>query len=92
MSERAVLWVRPIGRAVTLRLAGESPLRYFDAAPHVRVLVGDHEAVTFDPAADFEQTVTVSADLLAAANGVVSEAKFFCPLPEPRQRHLALRV
>ena len=40
-SERSRLWVRPIGRAVTLRLAGESPRRYFDAAPNVRVTVAD---------------------------------------------------
>ena len=29
VSEQGVLWVRPIGRDVTLRLTGESPLRYF---------------------------------------------------------------
>ena len=38
---------------VTLRLAGESPLRYFDAAPHVRVLIGDREIAAFDPGDDF---------------------------------------
>ena len=38
---------------VTLRLAGESPLRYFDAAPRVRVLIGDREVAAFDPVIGF---------------------------------------
>src|SRR5262249_55364051 len=42
-SERATLWVRPIGRDVRLTLSGESPLRYFDAAPSVRVSSGGRE-------------------------------------------------
>ena len=60
---------------------GESPLRYFDAAPHVRVLIGDREVAAFDPAGDFDQTVTFPADLLAAANGrvVLESSKFFVP-------------
>ena len=46
MSEKAALWVRPIGRDVILRLVGESPLRYFDAAPRVRILIGGQEVDT----------------------------------------------
>jgi hypothetical protein len=96
-SERSALWVRPIGRAVTLRLAGESPLRYFDAPPHVRILVGDREVGAFDPAEDFEQAVTLPTDLLAAAHGrvVLESSKFFVPAASGRgsdQRHLALRM
>jgi hypothetical protein len=97
MSEKSTLWVRPIGRDVTLRLHGESPLRYYDAAPHVRVLVGDQEVGNFDPGADFEQTVTLPAALLDRANGVVllESSKFFVPGGAGGggdQRHLALRI
>ena len=94
MSEKSELWVRPIGRAVTLRLAGESPLRYFDAAPRVRVLIGDREVAAFDPSADFDQAITLPADLLAAASGRVTleSSKFFVPGGTGDQRHLALRI
>ena len=94
MSEQADLWVRPIGRAVTLRLAGEDPRRYFHETPHVRVLIGDREVATFDPAGDFEQAVTLPADLLAAANGRVTliSSTFFVPGGAGDQRHLALRI
>jgi hypothetical protein len=95
-SEKSELWVRPIGRDVTLRLIGESPLRYFDAAPRVRVLIGDREVGAFDPGADFDQAITLPAPLLAAANGkvTVESSKFFVPASAGAadQRHLALRV
>lgn len=102
MSERAQVWVRPVGKPVTLRLTGESPARYFDATPHVRIVAGaggagDKEILAFDPAADFEQSVTLPADLLAAMNGRISieSTKFFVPAQRggpPDQRHLALRI
>jgi hypothetical protein len=96
-SERADLWVRPIGRAVTLHIAGESPLKYFDAAPHVRVMAADRELAAFDPAADFERTITLPADVLAKAGGrvTIESSKFFVPAQRggpPDQRHLALRI
>jgi hypothetical protein len=96
-SERSILWVRPIGRDVALRLTGESPRRYFDAAPHVRILVGDREVGAFDPAADFDQSITLPAALLAAANGrvVLESSKFFVPGGAGGggdRRHLALRI
>jgi Protein of unknown function (DUF2723) len=93
-SEKSELWVRPVGRAVTLRLIGESPLRYFDAAPRVRVLIGDREIGGFDPSSDFDQTFALPADLLAAANGrvVLESSKSFVPGGGGDQRRLALRV
>ena len=96
MSEKSELWVRPVGRAVTLRLSGESPLRYFDAAPRVRVLVGDREVAAFDPAGDFDEPIELPADLLRNASGrvVLESSKFFVPGGPGGgdQRHLALRV
>jgi hypothetical protein len=96
MSEKAFLWVRPIGRPVTLHLAGESPRRYFDAAPRVRVTIGDREIAAFDPSTDFDQAMTLPADLLAAAHGrvTVESSKFFVPSAAGAadQRHLALRI
>ena len=40
MTEKARVWVRPIGRDVTLGMTGESPLKYFDSAPEVRIVAG----------------------------------------------------
>jgi hypothetical protein len=93
-SENSDLWVRPIGRPVTLRLLGENPLRYFDAPPHVRVLAGGREIAAFDPAGDFEQTITIPPDVLDAAGGKITldTSKFFVPGGGGDQRHLALRV
>jgi hypothetical protein len=96
-SERAVLWVRPIGRDVTLSFSGESPLRYYDAAPTVIVSAAGHELARFRPAADFTQSVVLPADALAAADGqvVIASDKFFVPAERsgsPDRRHLALKV
>jgi hypothetical protein len=93
-SERAMLWVRPVDRDLTLRLRGESPRRYFDAAPHVRVLVGDREVASFDPFTDFDRTVTLPDQALRAADGrvVVESSKFFVPGKGGDRRHLALRI
>jgi hypothetical protein len=95
-SEKSELWIRPVGRDVTLRLTGESPLRYFDGPARVRVLVGEREVASFDLSADFDRVVTVPADLLAAAAGTVrlESSRFFVPgsAGAGDQRHLALRL
>jgi hypothetical protein len=97
MSEHAELWVRPVGRAVTLRAHGESPRRYYAGAPHVRVLVGGREVATLDPTTDFDLSATLPADLLDQARGqvVLESSRFFVPgVPGGAgdQRHLALRI
>jgi hypothetical protein len=96
MSERATLWVRPIGRDVMLTFTGESPLRYFDRAPMVRVNVGDREIGTFTPSADFEQAITLPAALLAETEGEVTVTSdlWFSPVAKGAAdaRHLALRI
>lgn len=97
MSERALVWVRPTGRAVTLTLAGESPLRYFDRAPSVRVSIGGQELARFSPSADFTQQVRLPAAALETAGGrvVVESDRWFVPAERgesPDRRHLALRI
>jgi hypothetical protein len=96
MSERSNLWVRPIGRPVTVTLHGESPMRYYDAPPHVRVLIGTREVAAFDPSSDFDESFELPADLLAQAHGRVTleSSRFFVPggVSGGDQRHLALRI
>jgi hypothetical protein len=95
-SESADLWVRPIGRDVTLRLTGEDPLRYFDAPPRVRIVAAGREFAASDVAGGFDLQATIPADALEAANGRVTleTSRFFVPggAAGGDQRHLALRV
>ena len=96
-AEKSFLWVRPLGRSVTLTLSGESPLKYFDRAPTVAVTVGTREVARFNPSSDFSQDIVLPADALAAADGrvVVASDKFFVPAERDGsadQRHLALRI
>jgi len=96
-SEKAVLWVRPIGRNVTLTVSGESPLKYFDPPPVVVISAGEREVARFTPSSDFTQSVVLPADALAAADGrvVMTSDKFFVPAERggsQDQRHLALRI
>lgn len=96
-SERAVLWVRPVGRDVILTIDAESPLRYFDAAPALRVTAAGRELGRLSPTNDFRWEVTLPAAVLDEAKGsvVVESDKWFVPAEQaglPDQRHLALRV
>lgn len=92
MSDRATLWVRPLGRDVTLTLSAESPLRYFDEAPRVRVLAGNRVLAEFSPSADFTQNVVIPADALPADGQriTIESDKWFVPGGD--MRRLALRV
>jgi hypothetical protein len=96
-AEKATLWVRPVGRDVTLTLAGESPLLYYDTAPAVTVTLAGREVARFNPSADFTQEVVLPAGALAAAGGqvVIASDKFFVPAEREGsadKRHLALRI
>ena len=97
MSESSDLWVRPIGRDVSLRLVGEDPRRYFDAPPHVRVLMAGREIGSFNPSGDFDYEIALPAALLEAADGrvTIASSRFFVPGGDSGagdQRHLALRL
>jgi hypothetical protein len=72
MSERAVLRVHDGGQAVVVRLSGESPLRYFDEAPTLRIAAGDRVLGEMRPAADFAVEVRIAAEALATAQGRVT--------------------
>ncbi len=96
-TERATLWVRPVGRDVTLVLDGESPLRYFDSPPVVTVTAAARQVARFSPSSDFRQTVVLPADALAAAEGrvVIESDKSFAPGERDGtgdKRRLALRI
>ncbi len=96
-SDKAALWVRPVGRDVTLVLDGESPRRYFDAAPSVVVTAGTRELARFQPSSDFRQSIVIPADALAAADGrvLVSSDRWFVPAERDGgadRRRLALRI
>lgn len=97
MSERAVLRIRPTRRDVTLTLLGESPLRYFDAPPSVRVTVAGQEVGRFGPSDDFTQEVRLPSTLLDAAGGqvILESDRWFAPAEREAsadRRHLALRI
>jgi len=82
---------------VTLTLVGESPLKYFDRAPSVRVSAAGRSLATFSPAADFTQEIVLPADALAAAGGrvIVESDEWFSPQARGQgadRRHLAIRV
>jgi len=96
-SERSILLVSGASSDLRLSLRGESPLRYLDVAPAVRVLVGGRLVGQFRPAADFDWAVTVPlGDLVRAEGAIVVETD---PVYLPGvsegtadERHLGLRV
>jgi hypothetical protein len=96
MSGRGALWVRPVGRDVTLVISAESPLRYFDDSPTLRLSIGDEEISRLSPADDFTWTVTLPGEKLAAADGrvVIESDQSFVPGGPSGgdRRNLAIRV
>lgn len=70
-SGRSLLRVSP-PRGVTLTMRGESPLRYFDEPPLVRITAGGRDVAVFRPSADFDWTITVPAADVAAGSGTIA--------------------
>ena len=94
---RAQTFVNAGGRDVTLTIAGESPLRYFDAPPKVTVRAGNQLLAAAEPSEDFEWVVKVPAAALAAADGMITieTDKTFVPHERsgsPDRRTLGLRI
>ena len=71
-SDRSALVIRGGSGDLTLELAGESPLRYFDRAPTVVVKAGDRELARFNPSGDFTQRVAIPRAALDASGGRVT--------------------
>ena len=71
-SDRSVLRLHGKPQDVRLTLRGESPLRYFDAPPVVRVLAGGHTVAEFRPSDDFEWNVTIPTDMVATGGGAIT--------------------
>jgi hypothetical protein len=96
-SERARLRVTPTGRDLALTITGESPLRYFDGAPDVRVLAAGRPLQSFAPDADFSLTVRIPAETVEAAGGTIEIATSRTFVPNERsgngdRRRLGLRI
>jgi hypothetical protein len=98
MSERAVINVQSAGTGnVTLRIRGESPLRYFSAPPRLSVRVGERVLAELSPTSDFSTAVAIPIDALAAAGGRVvltSDRAFVAGEKEGTadRRRLAVRI
>jgi hypothetical protein len=97
MSERATVWVRPVGRDVVLTVSGESPVRYFDRASAIRITVAGQEVGRFSPSTDFAQAVTLPSPLLEKAGGqvIVESDQWYRPVDRGQSldpRHLAVRM
>lgn len=96
-SDRNTVLVFGAGRDLRVHVGGESPLRYFNESPTVRVLVGGKEVGRFTPAGDFDETVTIPAAALNASPTPVTieTDKVFVPAEvngSPDHRRLGLRI
>lgn len=96
-SERSVLRLRGTAQALKLTLKGESPLKYFSAAPVVRVTSEGRTLREFKPDSDFEMTIDVPADVWrdGAASIAIESDRVYLPGEVEGtgdQRHLGLRL
>jgi hypothetical protein len=96
-SERAVIRTMGATGDVRVTLKGESPLRYFDAPPLVRVTAAAEVLAQFQPDDDFNWTITVRAADLDRSGGAIAIETDRVYLPGPAEgtaddRHLGLRV
>ena len=96
-SERSVLRIEGPAQPVTLEIRGESPLRYFDRPPAVKIRAGDVTLAQFQPDTDFEWRVTVTADAMLKSGGAIAIEIDRVYLPGKVEgtaddRHLGLRI
>jgi hypothetical protein len=77
-SGRSVLRVSP-AQAVVVRLRGESPLKYFDDVPTVRIRAGDRIVGELRPADAFEWSVTVPADAVRDGAITIETDRIYLP-------------
>ena len=84
-------------QAVRITMRGESPLRYFDRPPTVKVTAGGATISQLRPSTDFEWSVTVPADAMTKSGGAVAIETDRVYLPgqvehTSDERHLGLRI
>jgi hypothetical protein len=96
-SERSDLRLVDGTRDLVLRIAGESPLRYFDRPPNVVIRAADSVLFRAQPASDFDFSVKVPRAALEGANGTITLETDRVFVPAERsgsldRRHLGLRV
>ena len=96
-SEKSALHIIGPPRSVQITMSIESPLRYFDAAPTVKVKAGDREVATSTIDASKDWTFSVPADALVTSGGILTIETDRTFVPAERsggadQRHLGLRV
>jgi len=96
-SERSVIRMQGPAQPVTLEINGESPLRYFDRPPAVKITAGDVTLASFQPDTDFEWRVTVPADAMLKSRGAIAIEIDRVYLPGQVEgtgddRHLGLRI
>jgi hypothetical protein len=96
-SERSTLLFVDPPAAVTVRMQVESPLRYFDAPPRVRLTAGGRVLAEATPDSDFVLEAAITLEVLEAAEGLVAleTDRVFVPAEQggpPDRRHLGLRV
>jgi hypothetical protein len=94
---KAETFVNSNGRDVTLSLAGESPLTYFDEPPTIVVRAGSQVLAKESPSDDFQFEITVPAKALEAADGnlTIETNETFVPherTNSPDKRTLGLRI
>jgi hypothetical protein len=70
-SGRSVVRVVP-PQGVSLRLRGESPLKYFDEPPAVRVIAGGRVAAEMRPDDDFDWTIVLPGEDVRASDGRIT--------------------
>jgi Protein O-mannosyl-transferase TMEM260-like len=96
-SDKSTLRIVGPARAIRLILPIENPTRYFDRAPHVRVMAGEREVASTTVGDTTVWTVDVPADAVAAAGGLltIETDETFVPAERggpPDFRRLGLRI
>jgi Protein of unknown function (DUF2723) len=96
-SERAALRIVDASRPLSVRLQIESPLRYFDSAPTVRLTAAGKALTELHPSESTVLQATVSPEMLAAGGGrlVIETDRAWVPAQgsrSPDKRRLGLRV
>ena len=71
-SGRSVLRLKGPPQTVRVTIRAESPLRYFDAAPTIRVTAAGRVIGQLQPESDFEWSVTVPAEDVSRAAGAIA--------------------